>query len=347
MKNSLCSGMVFAALLGLGVVRGQTPTPVAASHPGTNPFAVAASAPNLANQPGAPGADLYPSSNGGPNGAATAGGGPEPYAPGLGDYLSYLRPTGCCGPVGGDGPIGGELFMRAGISFPIGGSIFGQILDPGPMIQGGARALFFTPKQDLAWTVEIGITSVWYDAGVDNVYHLRNLSRVQRAGPGGEFIDGQFFQAGQVITDRNGDPLQEIIPRLPIVPSSLNQTYVHLSIGHEFYLHGFADCSDGGWKCRAGYDMGGRWGSSKLIVVKRPFEGDGGSPNRDLFNHLNDVVGGLFLALHSEIEMPINCCILFAGVRTEAAYIWSDIMQPQNNTDLMMLNLMFNFGCRY
>src|SRR5262245_5914330 len=40
-------------------------------------------------------------------------------------YVTYRRPD-CCGPVGGDGPVLEELFVRGGVSLPVSGTIFGH-----------------------------------------------------------------------------------------------------------------------------------------------------------------------------------------------------------------------------
>jgi hypothetical protein len=324
MKAYLLRGVMGMALLGLGVVHAQMPNfpvPEPTGSPLTPP-------PQGALQEG-----LTPT---GPMGGFDAG---------ISDYLTYRRPQACCGPIGGHGPINCEVFLRPGISIPIGGSLLGQVLDPGFTIQGGARSLFFNPRQDLAWTVELGIATAWYDAGRDRSVDLLNVSRPAL---------NRF--TNQPATNDDGSPLIDIIPRLPLTTSSVNQTYVHLSTGHQVYLVGFADTSDADPKWRVGYDIGGRWGSAKLVfnetlrnvplnppLDNRPDLAPGAIP----FRHRTDVVGGIFGALHTDFELPYKSCILFAGVRTEFAFIWADLLQSQNNTDLMMINVLFNIGCRF
>lgn len=344
MNTRIWTYVLAAAFLGLGSVSAQEPGVLGAGPVNAAPIASSVNNGTTLAQPIASnGAALGTNSPQSVDGAM----GPAPYPPGVTDWLAYRRPTNCCGPLGRDGPIRSELFSRVGVSFPIGGSIPGRTMQPGVMIQGGGRALFFTPRQDLAFTVELGISSVWYDAGWDQIVPMTNVERVQRAGPNGEIFDGRFFQPGQIITDRAGVPQIQKIPRLDVVPSSMNQTYVHAAIGHEIYLQGWPDAADDGCKWRVGYDAGGRWGTSKMILVKLPYEGDQGNPNRDLFNHRNDVVGGPFVALHTDLELPFKSCILLAGIRTEFSYIFADLLQPQNNTDLMQINVLFNFGCRF
>ncbi|MFO0875999.1 MAG: hypothetical protein U0840_01395 [Gemmataceae bacterium] len=336
------TGMLAAALLGLGGVRAQGPS-LGSNEPGN--VAPIASSNNSATlpQPTAPLAEGASTTPAVVDGAMNT----SPYPPGISDWLAYRRPVNCCSPLFRDGPIRTELFSRAGVSFAIGGSIPGKTMSPGIMIQGGGRALFFTPKQDMAFTVELGISSVWYDAGWDRVATMRDVKRVRRAGQGGEVVNGRVFQEGQVITDADGIPLIQNIPELDVIPSSMNQTYVHLGIGHEVYMSGWPDPTDDFCKWRIGYDLGGRWGSSKMILVKQPFEGDQGNPNRDLFNHRNDVVGGPYFAIHTDAEMPLGGCVFLVGVRTEFSYIFADLLQPQLNTDTMQINVLANFGVRF
>src|SRR5438309_1652554 len=66
-------------------------------------------------------------------------------------WIEYTRP-GCCGPIGGDGPIGSEWFLRNGISMPVATGILHEALQTGVMTEFGARALFFNPNTDKAWT---------------------------------------------------------------------------------------------------------------------------------------------------------------------------------------------------
>lgn len=334
MKVCLYAGVLAVALLGLSVVRGQAP-----NYPAANPGAPIAASP--AGLPSGP--------------RPAAGDAPEP---GLNDYLTYLRTAGCCGPLGRDGPINSEVFVRNGVSFPIGGSILGRALDPGYMLQGGARVLFFTPRQDLAWTAELGITTTWYDAGRDIIGVMHNVRR--------PILIHQSANNNVQATATDGTPLFETVANLPLTTSSVNETYVHLSGGHEIYLLGNADCGDQDPKWRVGYDLGGRWGSAKLVFketlshipLSQPAIDAAIAANPNLqfqtlipgsfpFKHRTDVVGGLFVALHSDVEVPYKSVILYAGVRAEFSYIWADLLQSQNNTDLMSINVLLNLGCRF
>ena len=68
--------------------------------------------------------------------------------------------SGCQGPVGGNGPIGWETYLRSGVSLPFGGGPLARALDPGWVIQGGARSLFFNSAQDAAWTADFSVSNI-------------------------------------------------------------------------------------------------------------------------------------------------------------------------------------------
>jgi hypothetical protein len=65
----------------------------------------------------------------------------------------------CCGPVGGDGPIKMEVFLRVGTISPVGGSTMDRALRTGWEIEVGGRSLFFNVPRDRAWTVGLSIAN--------------------------------------------------------------------------------------------------------------------------------------------------------------------------------------------
>lgn len=142
-------------------------------------------------------------------------------------WITYVRPC-CCGPVGG-GPIRSELYLRSGVSIPLDGgahSFLGRELGTGWEIQGGGRSLFFNPKADRAWTMDISLANIHND-------HERT--------------DAVFPFLGS--------------PFNPVAIRSLNRTFVSLGLGHEWWL---LAPESGCWAWRAGVDFGGRWGSARL-----------------------------------------------------------------------------------
>jgi hypothetical protein len=67
-------------------------------------------------------------------------------------------PCYCCGPVGGDGPIGEEIFLYGGPTLPSSGGVLFDQLRTGWMAEWGGRTLFFNTQRDAAWTAKISVT---------------------------------------------------------------------------------------------------------------------------------------------------------------------------------------------
>jgi hypothetical protein len=130
-----------------------------------------------------------------------------------------------------------------------------------------------------------------------------------------------------------GQTTNTTIPSLNVTPSGLNQTFVNLAFGRECYLMGSGDCSSNECRWRAGVDVGGRLGTDKGDVHG--------------FHHLTSYAHGAFIALHTDLEIPCSCCIIYAGVRGEYGYVWSDVLQRQNNSDMQTINLLFTLGTRF
>jgi hypothetical protein len=112
---------------------------------------------------------------------------------------------------------------------------------------------------------------------------------------------------------------------------ALNRTFLDVGGGYEWYLWGSAGCHQKSW--RIGCDTGGRWGSEKADFNE--------------ITHRTDVIGGVWGAVHTDLEIPCGCCLFQAGFRVEYGYIWSDIMQIQNKSDTQDLNILFSVGVRF
>jgi hypothetical protein len=247
--------------------------------------------------------------------------------PALSSWITNCA-NGCQFPLGGDGGIRYELYLRNGLSFPIGGSFFGHTLQDGWIIQGGGRTLFFNEEGDAAWTVDVGLTNIYnngqhFESTVILHNEVRNLTQ----------------------TDFTGRHVAALIPSLPVSTQELNRTFFDLGFGREIYLAGPPQADS--WNWRAGFDVGGRYGTAKLNLHDRF---DLLSPPRtDIFagGHRSDTIGGIFVALHSDLEIPYGCIVLLAGLRLEWDYTWMDILQSQNNGDVQEINLLFNAGLRF
>jgi len=221
---------------------------------------------------------------------------------------------GCCGPQGANGSIGYEIYLRNGVSVTY-GSGFARDLNVGWTIQGGARALLFDTTEDVAWVVDFGITNVAQTFEGDAIYRLTNV-RERTA---------------------NGN---NTIPEILLTGESLNRTMVGVSLGREYWLTGHPNqrtaCVDGcaaGPNWRFGWDVGGRWGTTKFL------------PNE--LRHLTDVIGGVFVAAHTDMEIPCGACIIQTGFRVEWGYTWNDVVQRQNPSDVQEFLFMWNLGLRF
>lgn len=152
-------------------------------------------------------------------------------APGtLSNWITYTHPN-CCGPVGGDGPILTELYLRTGLSLPVSGGTIGHTIGAGWEIQGGGRSLFFNPEMNSAWTVDLSLGNIYNNGNRTNLtYPFRGLT---------------------------------------VSTQSLNRTFVTAGLGKEWYPLMPADNSAGvNW--RAGFDGGGRLGVASLALNGAP-----------------------------------------------------------------------------
>jgi hypothetical protein len=236
-------------------------------------------------------------------------------------YLTYQRSPGCCGPIGGcGGPLGYEIFARSGLAFPVGGGVFGNFLKTGWDIEGGGRVLFFNRDIDRAWTFSVSVSNIFNRTGNENrAVDLFNVPvRTAVVQPGG------FAPT----------PATVVVPAVQASVSSLNQTFANLGIGREWYLLGSADPGQqSGCNWRVGVDAGGRWGSAEVQFNE--------------INHHTGVIGGMYCAIHTDVEIPWRCGILQAGIRYEYNYIWTHLLQDQNNADYQSMNLLFQIGARF
>lgn len=217
----------------------------------------------------------------------------------------------CCGPFGGN-TIGYEIYLRNGISLPFGSSQLARDLDPGWMIQGGARVLIFNPNKLAAWTVDLGIGNITNQPTATHPVALQNIIV-----PGPANIFGQSTA--------------QVIDSIDVTFQRYNRTFVSAGFGREWYL--WDPANSDGWMWRAGFDGGFRYGSNKLDLNELP--------------HRTKVFGGGFVALHTDLEIPCAACIYQAGFRAEWNYSATGILQEQNNADVQDVFLLFNLGVRF
>jgi hypothetical protein len=261
----------------------------------------------------------------GADGAGPAAGGPgkifmppPPLLP-LNNWLAYKATPMCCCFQGRHGPIHTEIFLRNGLAFVTGNSILGQVLKTGWDIDGGGRALFFNPQETRAWVVTLGVSNINNTARENPTsYTVHNV--VVRSG---------FFNPSTNTTN----PVEVVVPQVNVTVGGYTQTFVNLAGGQEYYLLGSANPSQNCLMWRVGWDFGGRWGTSRIDLNE--------------VRHHTDTVGGMFGAVHTDLEYPFHCAILQAGIRLEYNYIWNDALQEQNPSDFQSINLLFSGGVRW
>jgi len=303
----LCSAAMLLAVLG-GAARGQDalplvpPTTSAAPTAISNPLVPATPAPAKADGP--------------PPGAVAT--------PWCSPWITYPQPPGCCGPVGGHGPISCELYSRYGLFFPLGNGLLKPSLSTGLGGQWGGRSLFFDADGVRAWTIDLGLTYQYYN-GEDGAPQ---------------------FQFETIVIDPN-DPAQTP-QRVPITANiaGYHRTAGHIAGGREWYLVGSVwdrTCGQRNW--RAGADLGGRWATTHLdlnnLTSQQQFE-------VPAFERFHDVAGSIFLSVHTDVEFPFGGWLFLTGFRAEWEYQWSDILKRANqDSDFKTINLLWTLGLRF
>jgi hypothetical protein len=194
---------------------------------------------------------------------------------------------------------------------PIGGGFFGHTLQDGWEIQAGGRTLFFNPEATAAWTADVSVSNM-HNNGQHSDISATLLNTIT-----------------QVPTSFG--PVGVQVPSINVTTRSLNRTFFNLGFGREYYFFGRPQADN--WTWRAGFDAGGRYGSTKLEMHE--------------IQHRTDTIAGIYVSAHSDVEIPYGCITLLAGMRLEWDYTWTDILQHQNNSDVQDINLLFNVGFRF
>jgi hypothetical protein len=217
----------------------------------------------------------------------------------------------CCGPFTGR-TLGYEVYLRNGVSLPFGNGVIARDLDPGWVIQGGARVLIFNPSKLAAWTADLSVSNIYNHAHGDNMATLEHI-----------IVPGPSNIFGQSTT--------MVIPSIDVTFSRYNRTFVNAAFGREWYLWNPANSNGCMW--RVGLDAGPRYGTEKLDLNE--------------LRHRTHVAGGAFVAVHTDLEWPCGPCIYQVGFRAEWSYTFSEILQDQNDTEVYDALLMLNFGVRF
>ncbi len=153
--------------------------------------------------------------------------------PALFDGYTVSNLPACLWPVGGNGPIGYDVYFRTGPSFLTGGGALKEALDAGWEVQGGGRSLFYNVDGSSAWTVDVGVTYTYNDA-----------------------------HNSQIFT-----PMSNTLPKSYTV-RDLERTSVGAALGKDWFLYGpgFIGGSPN-WNFFYGIAAGGRWGTMHVNLT--------------------------------------------------------------------------------
>jgi hypothetical protein len=209
-------------------------------------------------------------------------------------------------PIGRDGPIGEEVYFYEGPTISAGGGRISRQIDTGWMTEFGGRALLFNPAQDGALTLSAGVSFQYND---------------------GNGTDGAYTLYG-----------------LPVQVRNLMRWSGILAVGYDWFRQGMSPIGGPQNTLRYGVDFGGRWGDAHLDLNVNGVQNDPFHVN-DYLKH-SSVYGGIELAAHADIEVPMRSWVLVGGIRTEWAYNWSAVGQTVNST-VVDINILFTCGFRY
>jgi hypothetical protein len=211
-----------------------------------------------------------------------------------------------------------ELFLDTGPSIPMGDSFIARSLDTGWLVSGGLRTLFFNPAETAAWNVDLGLNFMW-NHGAHNEVQTRFPCVVNNA------------DTGAVTTNFD-----------PVSMDNLYRTFVNLGVGREWFLLGPTFTGNNNWI--AGIDGGLRYGVARidLHVYDDPLFGG--------FVRTTDQLYGAYVGLHTDLEIPHNCCTYLIGLRTEwsGMYLRSGLLQNTiNDQHLYDVNFLLTLGVRF
>lgn len=236
------------------------------------------------------------------------------YSPWCGD-----SPVGsaCNGPVGANGAVSYEGYVRTGPSLIGGGGELSAILKTGWNVQVGSRTLFFNTPGDAAWVLDLGLG------------YTRNRGQRLERTTQAFIVSDPDAQTGA----RGGDVLVELGIR------GLSRSSLNFAVGRDYFLNGPGVVGQEGFgNIRVGWDVGGRWGTTSIDL--EPVDDPGGYRRRQ------DVYHGLFLGTQLNWEKPVGGWTFLIGGRVEWSYYWMNILPPRDG-DFRDINILMMFGVRF
>jgi hypothetical protein len=242
-------------------------------------------------------------------------GGPDgQYGPGLppGSYPSpyYVNGPGCCGPLGGNGRVGYELYTFSGVNIPFGPGLASH-MNAGWTVGGSVRTLFFDPTYTAAWTVDLGLS------------YTHN------------WADGSHSPETLFIRQARGDRVALSGIR------AVHRSSFNFNFGRDVWLMGAGNTGGvQGTNVRVGGWVGGRWGTSHVdIDPLDEFPGNGYARRQNAYE-------GVTVGSHITWDTTMGGWVLFGGLRAEYGYDWTNLVPPiQGNIN--NINIQATIGIRF
>lgn len=224
----------------------------------------------------------------------------------------------CCGPVGANGPVTYELYVRTGPNLIVGGSPnFSAALRGGWVVAGGGRTLLYDTTGDAAWALDLGV--------------------------GYTYTRGDQNRVLDVFSPRETDPNTGLLAGPdqihPFRVRGLYRSSFNYALGRDWFLNGPGYLgAEQASNTRVGFDVGGRWGYSHVELV--PVENPRNYLRRSGTTH------GFFLGTNYTWEQPMGSWILVIGGRAEWGITFGNLVPPQNG-NLQDVNLLLTIGVRF
>ena len=139
--------------------------------------------------------------------------------------------------------------------------------------------------------------------------------------------------------DGHGDPIV-FVNGTPFTVRALHRTNVNFALGRDWFLYGpgFVGAEKGS-NIRVGMDVGGRWGTAHVDLNNLAAPPDG-------YARVHDVIGGPFMGLHSNWEVPMGGWIFLIGGQVQTGVNFMSLIPGQRGT-LWDVNLLLNTGVRF
>lgn len=238
-----------------------------------------------------------------------------------GAYASpwFTDGAGCCGPLGGSGEVGYELYTHVGPTLAVGGSRFTNLLQTGWMVGIGGRTLLFDTTGQSAWVFDVGL-NYQYNRGT-----LEEVGLFHRQNPATNPITGQRIDRPDVFQSTR--------------IRALHRTAVNASIGRDMWLWGPGNPGfEQGRNLRIGAELGGRYGTSHVDLVPGSLENS--------YSRRQNVFGGMFIGAHADIDIPIGGWIWFGGLRVQYGVDYTNVVPPIDG-DVQYINILLSSGVRF